>query len=189
MELCDNTLENFINNRQIINIEDNINIFRQICEGVNYIHSSNFIHRDIKPCNIFFKKNVIKIGDFGLVKKKYNEDNKAINNKAINNKSKDSLDIGTKTYASPEQLNNTIYTHKTDIYSLGLILLELSYCFNTIMEKIDICNKIRNNNIYPIDIPPGTITFLKNLINDNPNCRLELKTILNLDLKKILNIT
>lgn len=183
MELCDNTLEKYINDRDTINIEDNVNIFRQICEGINYIHQNNFIHRDIKPGNIFFKNNIVKIGDFGLVKKNYNQDNKAI----INKKSKHSLDIGTKTYASPEQINNTFYTHKTDIYSLGIILLELSYCFRTIMEKIDIFKQARNG-IYPQEIPNNTQIFLKNLINDDPNLRLELKTILNLDLKKILDI-
>lgn len=41
-------------------------IFRQILDGLTYIHSKGIIHRDLKPGNIFINKLDVKIGDFGL---------------------------------------------------------------------------------------------------------------------------
>jgi len=42
-------------------------IFREICYGVQYVHTKNVVHRDIKSPNIFIgNKQIIKVGDFGL---------------------------------------------------------------------------------------------------------------------------
>lgn len=185
MELCDSNLEKYIDNREIIDHNDNLIIFTQLCEGLNYIHENHFIHRDIKPGNIFMKNNVIKIGDFGLVKKNYKSSDNALTLKDSNH----SIDIGTKTYASPEQIDNKFYTHKTDLYSLGIILLELSLIVSTVMEKIEIFNKARKDKSFPDLLDKNLVELIRNLMNDNPDLRSELKIILKLDLKKILSIT
>ena len=45
-----------------------LDVFREICNGVGYVHAQGLIHRDLKPSNIFFSADGgIKIGDFGLV--------------------------------------------------------------------------------------------------------------------------
>lgn len=41
-------------------------IFKQLVDGLVYIHSKGIIHRDLKPSNIFLNKYDVKIGDFGL---------------------------------------------------------------------------------------------------------------------------
>lgn len=55
--------------------------------------------------------------------------------------SKHTTGIGTSTYSSPEQINRGVYNEKTDIFSLGMICLELFYPFQTAMERgISVCN-------------------------------------------------
>ena len=89
--------------------------FIQICLGLNYIHSMNILHRDLKTSNIFLtSNNSTKIGDFGISKVLH-----------------EALDIsgtvaGTPYYMSPEVCQRKPYTLKSDIWALGCILYELA---------------------------------------------------------------
>lgn len=69
MEYCANgSLSKLIKTKQALNGGDIFFIFIQILDGLIYIHKKGFIHRDLKPGNIFIAENgVIKIGDFGLI--------------------------------------------------------------------------------------------------------------------------
>lgn len=83
----------------------------QIMKGVNAIHSSNIIHRDLKCENIFLKKikkgrYICKIGDFGFAK--------VVEDTAKTN-------CGTILYMAPEILASKPYDQKTDIWALGVI--------------------------------------------------------------------
>lgn len=52
-----------------LNEKENRHIFKQVFEGINYLHSSGIVHRDIKPENILLEpNNVVKITDFGLAR-------------------------------------------------------------------------------------------------------------------------
>lgn len=92
-----------------------MNIFLQICIGLNYIHSSRILHRDLKPQNLFLTSgNRVKIGDFGISKVLQGTLESAITM------------IGTPYYISPEICKHHPYTLKSDIWSLGCILYELA---------------------------------------------------------------
>ena len=69
--------------RKYIEEFTNINFIDQICDGLEYIHTNNIVHRDIKPKNIFISKNIIKIGDFGLSRKIIKNDRVLVSN--VNN--------------------------------------------------------------------------------------------------------
>ena len=83
----------------------------QCLEGLNKLHESNIIHRDIKTANIFFHNGNVKVGDLNVAKQL-----------------KDSFTVtqtGTPYYASPEVWNEEPYNYKSDIWSLGCILYEM----------------------------------------------------------------
>ncbi len=130
MELCHKTLEDLIDEMQenLIVSETLITIgyyiasqlFIEIIECVNYLHKHNppLIHQDLKPANILLKKDnnskiILKIADFGLIAlHKYAEQTH-------------SIDKGTPKYMAPEVINDEKYNTKADIYSLGVIMLNM----------------------------------------------------------------
>jgi serine/threonine protein kinase len=89
----------------------------QICKGLQAVHSKNLVHRDLKPQNIFiaWEKNgteVVKVMDFGIAK--------APDQSQI---TEPGTPIGTPTYISPEQIEDSTNVDKrSDIYALGAIL-------------------------------------------------------------------
>jgi len=140
MQLCDKTLESWMRERTAIDFNANKKIFLQILNGIKYIHQNNFIHRDIKPGNIFLtiKENdiLVKVGDFGMAR---------FMDIDVENHLTDEL--GTLTYGAPEQIDSTNYNNKVDVYSAGIILFELCNNFKTDMERIKEITKLKHNEI------------------------------------------
>ena len=87
-----------------------------ILAGMSFIHNNNFIHRDLKPQNIFFDENYeIKIGDFNSSRKIYGSDVDI------------TFEVGTPQYIAPELLCDeySVYSNEIDVYPFGSILLEI----------------------------------------------------------------
>lgn len=163
MEYCDGTIQDVIDDKSIFDDKEEANrLFRQMLEGLAYMHKNEIIHRDLKPANIFFSvERDIKIGDFGLATTlKKGRRSKIIKPSKTQQKlgiSKDDLPtplpstpntpsvspnqslssgVGTPIYVSPEQEQGQEYSSKVDMYALGLIYLEMLLPFSTGMERI-----------------------------------------------------
>ncbi|XP_059373825.1 eukaryotic translation initiation factor 2-alpha kinase 3-like isoform X2 [Carassius carassius] len=123
-----------------------LDIFLQIAEAVDFLHGKGLMHRDLKPSNIFFTMDdVVKVGDFGLVTAMdQEEDDEELSTLApMPVYARHTGQVGTKLYMSPEQMSGNSYSHKVDIYSLGLILFELLYPFRTQMERVRTLTEVR----------------------------------------------
>jgi len=87
----------------------------QIAEALSAAHKKQIIHRDIKSDNIMVTGNdQIKVMDFGLAKLRGSA-----------NLTKTSSTVGTLAYMAPEQLEGKDVDHRTDIFSLGVLLYEM----------------------------------------------------------------
>jgi serine/threonine protein kinase/lipopolysaccharide biosynthesis regulator YciM len=158
MEFIDGTsLRNHLENRNEINILNELDLFLQILDGVEYAHNKNIVHRDLKPENIMLTKDrIIKITDFGLAF--------ALGSHSLTNPG---VLMGTLGYLSPEQAQGIDVDFLTDIYSLGVILYEL------LTNNLPIIDTNAAAMIYKIlhekPIPPSKY---------NPNIDKELENII-----------
>lgn len=90
--------------------------FRQIVQGLKYLHENNVIHGDLKPENLLYltkdEESILKIADFGLSKM------------ITPNIMKMSI-CGTPSYSAPELLEGKMYDYSADMWSSGVILFIL----------------------------------------------------------------
>ncbi|XP_023607182.1 eukaryotic translation initiation factor 2-alpha kinase 3 isoform X5 [Myotis lucifugus] len=128
-----------------------LHIFLQIAEAVEFLHSKGLMHRDLKPSNIFFTMDdVVKVGDFGLVTAMDQDEEEPMVLTPMPAYARHTGQVGTKLYMSPEQIHGNNYSHKVDIFSLGLILFELLYPFGTQMERVRVLTDVRNLRFPPL---------------------------------------
>ncbi|MEJ2506546.1 MAG: protein kinase [Ignavibacteriaceae bacterium] len=90
----------------------------QAAEGLAAAHEKGIVHRDIKPENIMIRKDgIVQIMDFGLAKLRETS--------GVSRLTKAGMTMGTMGYMSPEQVQGLDVDHRTDIFSLGVVLYEL----------------------------------------------------------------
>ena len=99
-----------------LTIKEKVGCIITCADALSYLHANLVIHRDLKPDNVLVNgSGVIKIVDFGIAKL-IEESQKNTNNTTL---------AFTPKYAAPEQFNGGMVSTKTDVYSLGVIALEL----------------------------------------------------------------
>jgi eukaryotic-like serine/threonine-protein kinase len=98
-----------------IPVSEAVAIAEQVAEGLAFAHDSGVIHRDIKPSNVMLlPRGRVKIMDFGIARLKVSDI-----------KTQLGMRLGTPKYMSPEQIGGSALDHRTDIFSLGIVLYEM----------------------------------------------------------------
>jgi serine/threonine protein kinase len=108
------TMERFCAPENLLPIEQTVEIAFKCARAIAYAHAQGVTHRDIKPGNILYAATPadVRIGDFGLAQK-FSAETTQITG------------IGSPAYMSPEQVREELVDHRTDIYSLGVVLYQL----------------------------------------------------------------
>lgn len=201
-ELCEGTLEQYLRKRNDEMFDEGLKnttqtskmceqngfeqesaaICLQIANGLNYLHSKNMIHRDLKPENILYRHskvttggNTFLIGDFGSSR---------FMDKTM------TFNIGTPLYRAPEVMATSCYTQKADVYSYGLIAIEIIQPSRNNGERGKLLSKVKRLKDDQNDIAafreiildkqllPLFDIFRKLIFND-PNLRSNISTVYN----------
>jgi len=111
---CGDNLATLIH-RGPLELSQAIDIATQVADGMAAAHNRGIVHRDIKPDNIIITADgLVKIIDFGLARFA-----------GTSRLTQDRLMLGTVSYMSPEQARGEHVDHRTDIWSLGIVLYEM----------------------------------------------------------------
>ncbi|CAF1971725.1 unnamed protein product [Rotaria magnacalcarata] len=106
--------------RSVISGKDLISFTIDTCEGLTYLEQNHIVHRDIAASNVLIADdNTAKISDFGLAKS-LETTGKQNGNSTI----KEKIKCRTK-WTAPEALESKMYTHKSDMWSYGVLLWEI----------------------------------------------------------------
>lgn len=115
-------LQNLRTQNKWVVLTESVEIVRQVCDALDYVHSQGVVHRDIKPDNLMLKPEPgnglpyrVVITDLGLAQIIEDED-----------RGREPFSMGTPGYMSPEQARGQEAGPPSEVYSLGILLYELA---------------------------------------------------------------
>lgn len=128
-----------------------LNVFEQMSSAISYMHSENILHRDLKTANVFLKRGIVKIGDFGI-------------SKIMNTKVHAQTILGTPYYFSPEMCEGKDYDEKSDVWAMGCVLGEMCCKQKTFSASnlSELVKKIMSAQFMPL--PNGYSDQMKHLL-------------------------
>lgn len=113
-------LDHLLEEQVFLEYEHVLDIFIQVCDAMAHAHARGVIHRDLKPSNILLTRGsegpeIAKVSDFGIARIVPAGTQSLVESTEV---------VGSPFYMSPEQCRGDAIDHRTDIYSLGCMLLE-----------------------------------------------------------------
>ncbi|MBL0218044.1 MAG: serine/threonine-protein kinase [Myxococcales bacterium] len=148
---------------------------RQIAEGLGAAHAAGVIHRDLKPENLVLTRDGrIKIVDFGLAKLMGERRDEAEGSLTV-----DGALLGTVAYMSPEQARGERADHRSDLFALGAILVELltgrpAFPGSSSAEQLSAI--LRDDPAGLEDLPIETARVLRRCLAKQPAARFQSAT-------------
>jgi serine/threonine protein kinase len=147
-----------------LSLEQKLRLMAEVCRGLDYAHRRGVVHRDIKPANIrLLPAGGVKIVDFGIARV------------GDSNLTQTGLVLGTPSYLAPEVLAGRPVDHRTDIWSVGIVLYELMAGKRPFQGPTfaSLAYNIVNEPLPPLDaaaleVPAAVQQILAHALNKNP---------------------
>ena len=147
-------------------VEEVVRVGRQVADALALVHAQEIVHRDIKPGNILIATRdgepVVKVADFGIAR--LSSDTRL---------TMTGVTVGTVRYLSPEQVTGSELGPASDVYSLGLVLIEClagSAPFaGTLSESA--AARLTSSPPVPDDTPPELARVLREMTAREPSDR------------------
>ncbi|KAJ7514969.1 hypothetical protein O6H91_23G067200 [Diphasiastrum complanatum] len=135
-----------------------------VAQGMEYLHSRGFIHRDLKSDNLLIATDKsIKIADFGVARIEVQTEGMT-------------PETGTYRWMAPEMIQHRVYNHKVDVYSFGIVMWELitgSLPFQN-MTAVQAAFAVVNKGVRPVipqDCPPALAEIMIRCWDASPDVR------------------
>ncbi|KAL6778762.1 hypothetical protein ACKKBF_B04745 [Auxenochlorella protothecoides x Auxenochlorella symbiontica] len=177
MEYCEGgDLEAFIRARQgeLLDEDDIMLIFVQLCLALQHVHAQDILHRDIKPNNIFLSRGgIVKLGDFGLSREVAGGGGLA------------RTMVGTPYYLSPEAVQDSAYGAKSDVWAAGCVLYELATLARPFQGQSVSAIAVKILRAQPAPLPsrysPDLVALTAALLRRSPTARPSVAQVLELE--------
>ena len=163
----------YIRKKKYLTEKESFKYFIQIANAIYFLHLNDIIHRDIKPENILiYEENNVKLCDFGWCVR-------------LDGKQRQTF-CGTTEYMAPEIINNDKYNKSTDVWSLGILLYEMTHGYSPFIphkenfKSSEIMQNIRKHELkFKKDISDECKELICRLLENNKEKRWKVEDIFN----------
>ncbi len=161
------SLRDILRMRNNLSIKEALTVAQQLADALGYAHAQGVIHRDVKPDNVHLvlPNDNVKLTDFGIAR--------ILSDPAITSTGQV---FGTPSYMSPEQIMSKEVDHRTDIFSLGVVLYEMIVGKKPFTgdSVITITYHIMNTTpTIPASLPSGVFNIINRALTKDPAQRYQ----------------